>query len=72
MEVRVAARPLDNDHHELAVFLFFESHKSFRKALTLHAAFEMKVEYTPIDQDPLWSEGEDTSFVKFLRISHVE
>ena len=72
MEVRVEARPLDNDQHEPGVFLFFESHKSFRKALTLHAGFEMKFEYTPIDQDSLWSEGEDTSFVKFLRISKVE
>ena len=72
MEVRVEARPLDKDQHEPGVFWFFESHESFRKALTLHAGFEMKVEYTPIDQDPLWSEGEDTSFVKFLRISKVE
>ena len=77
MEVRVEARPLDGDHNESArarsgFFLFFESHKSFRKALTLHAGFEMKVEYTPIDQDKLWSEDEDTSFVKFLRISKVE
>ena len=68
MEVRVEARPLDNDHHELGIFLFFASHKSFRKALTLYAGFEMKFEYTLIDQDTLWSEGEDTSFVKFLRI----
>ena len=37
MEVRVEARPLDNDNHEPGVFLFFESHKSFRKALTLHS-----------------------------------
>jgi hypothetical protein len=72
MEVRLEARPLDNDQHELGIFLFFESHKSFRKALALHAGFEMKFEYTPIDQDTLWSEGEDTSFVKFLRISKVE
>ena len=72
MEVRVEARPLDNDNHELGIFLFFEGHKSFRKALTLHAGFEMKFEYTPIDQDTLWSEGEDMSFVKFLRISKVE
>ena len=72
MEVRVEARPIDNDNHEVSVFLFFASHKSFPKALTLHAGFEMNFEYTPIDQDTLWSEGEYTSFVKFLRISKVE
>jgi len=72
MELRVVAKTPDNDHSELRTFSFFDSHKSFRKALTLHAGFEMKFEYTPIDQDTLWSEGEDTSFVKFLRISKIE
>jgi hypothetical protein len=72
MEVRVGARLLDNDNNVIGTFSFFESHKSFRKALTLHAGLKMKVVYTPVDQDTLWSEGEDTSFVKFLRISKVE
>jgi len=72
MEVRVAAKLVGNDNNVNGTFSFFESHKSFRRALSLHAGFEMKFEYTPIDQDPLWSEGEDTSFVKFLRISKVE
>lgn len=71
MELRVEARTLDSDP-ESRVFLFFPSHKSFRKALTLHNGMEMKVEYAPIDQDTLWSEGEDISFVKFLRIAKVE
>ena len=72
MELRVVAKTPDNDHSELRTFSFFDSHKSFRKALTLHSGFEVKFEYTPMDQDLLWSEGEDTSFVKFLRISRVE
>ena len=71
MELSVEAQAPD-DPRERRTFLFFASHKSFRKAQTLHAGLEMKVEYTPIDQDALWSEGEDTSFVKFLRISRVE
>jgi hypothetical protein len=72
MELRVEAKTLENDPGDRRIFLFFESHKSFRKALTLHAGLEMNVEYAPIDQDTLWSEGEDISFVKFLRISKVE
>ena len=72
MELRVEAKTLDNDPAERRIFLFFESHKSFRKALTLHPGLQMKVEYAPIDQDTLWSEGEDISFIKFLRISKIE
>lgn len=71
-EVRVGATAWDNDHYESGTFLFFESHKNFQKALTLHEGMDMKVEYTSVDQDPLWSEGEDLSFVKFLRISKVQ
>jgi hypothetical protein len=50
------------------LFSFRSTHTDFRRALALKRGQELHIRYTPVDQDPKWTNGTNTMWTKYLRI----